>query len=137
MDDWMHGWLSVGIGCLLAVAWAYGRLLHARGPLPIGLRALRHARGPAGLLPTNDQHTHSPNHASTHPSHHPSAHSPTLLFTNPFVHQPIHSSTHTSIHPHTHSPAYPFTHINIHPSIHQSIHPSIRVNEWVGERQCG
>src|SRR6218665_1939522 len=53
MDNWMHDWENVGVGCLLVVAWAYRRILHTRGPLPICLRALRHiARGPAGLLVT-------------------------------------------------------------------------------------
>src|SRR6218665_2912520 len=102
----MHGWVNVGIGCLLVVAWAYGSILHARGPLPINLRALRHARCPAGLLPTNDQHTHSPNH--------PSAQSPTHLFTHPFIHPPIRSSTntftHIPIHTHTQPTHHSFNH---------------------------
>src|SRR6218665_2556377 len=35
MSDWMHGWVNVCVGCLLVVAWAYGRLIHARGPTAI------------------------------------------------------------------------------------------------------
>src|SRR6218665_1252875 len=109
MDNWMHGWVNVGVGCWLVVAWAYGRILHARGHLPIGLRALRHARGPAGLLPTNDQHTHSPNHASNNPSIPPS----------------VRTLAHTSIHPPIHSPTHPFVHPPIYLSTHAFIHPCI------------
>src|SRR6218665_420083 len=104
-DDWMHGWVSVGVGCLLVVAWAYGRLIHARGPLPIGLRALRHARGPAGLLPTNNQHTYLPKHASNHPSIQPLVR--TLTHTS--IYPPIHSPPYPFIHPHNPSPTHPTT----------------------------
>src|SRR6218665_1176976 len=94
MDNRMHGWVNVDVGCLLVVAWAYGRILHARGPLPIGLRALRHARGSAGLLPTHDQHTHI--HTTMHPIIHPS------------IPPSVRTLTHTSIHSHIHSPTHPF-----------------------------
>src|SRR6218665_1616510 len=116
----MHGSGYVGIGCLLLVAWAYGRILHARGPLPIVLRALRHARGPAGLLPTNDQHTHSPNHASNNPFIRASVRTFTHTSIHPFIHPPIRSSTNTS------------THIPTHPSI---IH--IRSFTWMDGRMDG
>src|SRR6218665_382609 len=104
MDDRLHGWVNVCVDRLLIVARTYGRLLHARGPLPMGLRALRHARGPAGLLPTNNQYPHSPiMHPIIHQPNHPSIHSPTHPFTHPFIftsiHSPIHSSTHPFIHP--------------------------------------
>src|SRR6218665_3882104 len=92
MDDWMHGWVNVCVGWLLVVAWAYGRLIHARGPLPIGLRALRHARAPTGLLPTNNQHTHSPNHASNFPSIQPSVRTLIHISIHPPIHSPIHPS---------------------------------------------
>src|SRR6218665_2585683 len=103
MNNWVHGWVNVCVGCLLAVAWAYGRLSHARGPQPIGLRALRHARGPAGPLLTKKQRTH---------------------FTQPYIPPPIYSPT-PSIHQHLHSPTHPFIHPSIHPHIHSPTHSFI------------
>src|SRR6218665_198566 len=121
-DDWMHGWVNVYVDCLLVVVWAYGRLIHARGPLPIGLRALRHAEGPAGQLLTNNQRTQSPTmRPIIHPPNHPSAHSPTHPFTHPSAHSPKHPPTYPS----THIPIPPTTHPFLHSSIHLSIHTLI------------
>jgi len=134
----MHGWVNVGVCCLLVVAWAYGRLIHARGPLSIGLRALRHARGPAG--PVYQQATNTHIHQTMHPiilrSNPPSSHSPIHPFIHLFIHYlsvyaPIHPPTYLStlipIQPTTH----PFTHTSIHSFIHPSIHPSIHVDAWM------
>src|SRR6218665_3124626 len=128
MDDCMHGWVNLCVDCLLVVAWAYGRFIHARGPLPKGLRDARHARGPAGLLPTNKQHTmsYSPKHASNHPPNHPSERS------NPSSHPPIHSPTNPFMPPSTHIPIHPHTH-----PTNQSIHSPIHVDAWNGGRSDG
>src|SRR6218665_373779 len=117
-DDWMHGWMKMCVGCLLVVAWDYGRLSHARGPLPIGLRVLRHARGPAGLLLTNNQHTFNQPYiqSSNHPSNHPSIRSSTHPLPN-------HTLLHTSIHPPIQSSTHPFIHQSIRTSIHPTIYP--------------
>src|SRR6218665_4135072 len=132
-DDWMHGWVSVCVGCLLVVAWAYGRLIHARGPLPKGLRALRHARGPAGPLLTNKQHTF------TQPCIQSSIHLTICPYTHPHIHSHAHSFTHPFIHPLSVRPLiHPFTHLNdplsinplIHPPVHTSIHPPIQTTTY-------
>src|SRR6218665_2241612 len=106
-DGWLDVWMNVCDDCLLVAAWAYGRLIHARGPLLIGLGVLREDRGPAGLLPTNNQHTyiHPAMRPIIHPLNHPSAHSPIYPFSHPFIHPPIRSSTHTS----GNVPIHPFT----------------------------
>src|SRR6218665_639551 len=130
MDDWMFGLVNVCVGCLLAVAWAYGRLSHARGPLPIGLRGFTPRQRPSRSA-TNKQPTHTFNqpciHSSIHsticPYTHPHIHSPT-----PSIHPPIHSPT-PSIHP-----LYPFTHPSIQPIIHSFTHPPThpRAGGWMG-----
>src|SRR6218665_1942331 len=80
-DVWMHGWLSVCVGCLLVVEM-------------LGLWRGLISRKPKLLLTIN-QHTHSPTHAFNYPSiNHPPVHSPTHPFTHPFIHPPSHSSTH-------------------------------------------
>src|SRR6218665_2627189 len=95
----MHGWVNAGIGCLLVVAWAYGKILHVRGPslLAYGLYATPVAQQ-VYYQQTTNTHIHSTMHPIIHPSHHPSAHSPTHLFTHPFIHPPIRSPTNTSTH---------------------------------------
>jgi len=138
-DGWLDGWLDAWLGkcvCwLLVVAWAYGRLSHARGPCLKAYGVLRHARDPAGLLPTNNQHTLSTNHASNYPSIqpsvrtltptfiHPSIHSLTLLFTHP---PSVRSLAHPLIHPFAHPNNPSSIHTPIHPPVHTSIHPPIQ-----------
>src|SRR6218665_293901 len=133
MDDWMHGWVNVCVGWLLAVAWAYGRLSHARGPLPIGLRDFTPRQRPSRSA-TNKQPTHTFNQPCIHSSIHstispytpPHIHSPT-----PSIHPPIHSPI-PSIHP-LHSFTHPIHSLipSMHPPIpgnpriHQHIHQSI------------
>src|SRR6218665_2239789 len=93
MVQWMYGWLSVCVGCLL-VGDLLGlwRGVKPRKPIGRGLWRGLISRKPKILLTIN-QHTHSPNHASDgYPTirqyTHPHIHSP------PFIHPPFHSSTH-------------------------------------------
>src|SRR6218665_264571 len=95
MSDWMHGWVNVCLGCLLVVAWAYGRLIHARGPTAYRLTGFTPRQRP-NRSTTNNRPTHihqpctqSSIHPSSHPSVHSTTHSPTHLFTHPFIHPPI------------------------------------------------
>src|SRR6218665_1453181 len=151
LDDWMHGLVNMCV-CWLFVSTGLGlRDINPRQrPLPIDLRAFRHARGPRGLLLTNNRYSNSARYASNHPSiqvdgrmvrpltHksiYPPIHSPTYPFTytstKPSIHSPSHLSTHIPIHPPTY--IHPSTHPCIrtpanpptHPSIHSPIHPSM------------
>src|SRR6218665_2062560 len=146
----MHGWVNVCVGCLLVVAWAYGRLSYARGPLPIGLRGFKPRQRPSRST-TNKQTTHTLNQPTMlpiiHPFNHPYVYSPTHSFTQPFIHPPFHSSTirlstHPLIHPFSHPnnplsihpPIYPPVHTSIHPPIqttlHRSIHPFTQMQPY-------
>src|SRR6218665_2607818 len=137
MDDWMHGWVNVCVGWLLAVAWAYGRLSHARGSLPIGLRGFTPRQRPSRS--TTNEHTtrtHSTNHDPiVHPFNHTSVHSPIHSFTHPFIQPPLHSS---SIRPPIDPLIHPFAHPNyfssIHPpnqtTLHRSIHPFTQMQPY-------
>src|SRR6218665_3767670 len=114
MNDWTHGCVYV---CWLIVSSSMGlREINPRQrpPAYIGLRALRHARGPAGLLLTNNQHKyiHPTLHPTIHSSNHPFVHSPT----HPFTHPSIHTFINTSIHSH---PSI----LSIHSSILATLHP--------------
>src|SRR6218665_2744421 len=120
----MISWMLIGClgecGYWLFVSSSLG--LRKNTPLPIGLRALRHARGPAGLLPTNDQHTH------IHPTLHPIIHPTIRPHTHSYIYSPTHSFTHPSvsppIHPHSSILAiHPYTHSFSQPSIHQTVRP--------------
>src|SRR6218665_1617646 len=120
MDDWMQGLVTVCIGCLLVVAGAYGRLGHARGPLPIGLRGFTPRQRPSRST-TNKQQTHTFNQpciqSSIQPYTYPHINSPTHPLIHPTTHPPIHSSTHPFIHLSTHTsilsmqPSIPSTHM--------------------------
>src|SRR6218665_1854598 len=132
MVGWMDDW-NEGVGCFLVVAWAYGRLIHARGPLPTGLRGFTPRQRPSRST-TNKQPTHTfiqpCIHPSNHPSVHPPIHSPIHPHIHPFhpsIHPPFHSSTHPFIHPSVHPPIRSSTHPFIHPSVRPPIHshPSI------------
>src|SRR6218665_2653555 len=115
---------------LLVVAWAYGRLIHARGPTAYRLTGFTPRQRPSRST-TNKRPTHiftqSCTQPSIHPASHPSVHSPTHPFTHPFIHPTIHSPTH----PFIHSPTHPFIHPSIHPpsthepSIQSPIHPHV------------
>src|SRR6218665_1011435 len=122
----MHGWVNAFVGRLLVVAWAYGRLSHARGPTANRLTGFTPRQRPSRST-TNKQRTHTfiqsciqslnqpyvrtLTHTSIHPTHpfthrsihprHPFTHP--HLFTHP-IHSPIHSSTHSSTHPYVHLP---------------------------------
>src|SRR6218665_1713679 len=141
----MNGLVNACIGCLLIVAWAYGRLSHARGLLPISLRAFRPRQRPSRST-TNKQPTYTFNQPciqpSIHLSNHPSVHSPThplphpsiYPFIHPFIHPPIHpptqSSTHSSIPIHQfsssiHSSSQPFIHPSVRPPVCNRIGPCI------------
>src|SRR6218665_4049239 len=123
MDDWMHGLVNVCVGCLLVVTWAYGTLIHTRGPLPKGLRALRHAIGPTGLKLTNitnNQYTHSVSHASSH-----------SLVQPPAVHSRTHPFTHPLTHPLIHLPIHALTHSPLHSPTHPSIHSCDCMDGWM------
>src|SRR6218665_3160916 len=104
LDDWMHDWVNVCVGCLLVAARAYGKLIHARGPA------------------TNNQPTHTiPQPCTQSPIHtiiRPYTHS--HPFTQPFNLQPIHSPIHSLIHLSINPPIYSST----NPFIHQTTHPS-------------
>src|SRR6218665_802562 len=89
------------IGYLLVVTWAYGRLSHARGPLPIGLR---------GFMPRQ-----RPSRSTTNKQ-------PTYTFNQPCIQPSIYPTIRPSTHPHFHSPIHPFTHPSIHLSIHSPVH---------------
>src|SRR6218665_3796435 len=89
MDDWMLGLVNVCVGCLLVVAWAYGRLSHARGRLPIGLRGFTPRQRPSRSTTYQQPSTHSTNHASNHPSNHLSDHSPPHPSIRPSIHPSI------------------------------------------------
>src|SRR6218665_1319493 len=100
MVGWMIGCI-VGRMCVLIVCSSWGlREINPRQK-PLCLRALRHARGPACLLPTNNQHTHSPNHESNHPSNldQPSVRTLThiIIYIPPPIYPPKHPSTHIHI----------------------------------------
>jgi len=152
MHDWMHGWVNAFVGRLLIVAWAYGRLSHARGPTADRLTGFTPLQRPSRST-TNKQPTHTLNqpctHSSIHPTirpcTHPHIHSPILSIHPPYIHSPyplthlIHSPTHPFIHPCIRSSTHPFTHPSIHPhpsilyihpyipsSSQPSIHPSVR-----------
>src|SRR6218665_2353793 len=122
MDDWMHGWVNAGVGCLLV---QFGlREINPRLEalsLPKGLQALHHASGP---LPTKNQHTHihPTMHPIIHPTIHPSVHSPIHTSIPPFIPPPIRSFTHIPIHPSP--PNQPPINSLPYPSIHPTIHPS-------------
>src|SRR6218665_370591 len=111
----MHGLVNVRVGCLLVVARAYGRLSHARGPLPIGLRGFTPRQRPSRST-TNKQPTHTLNQPYIQSSIQPSVRSLTRTSIHPPIHSPTHPFTHSSIHPH------PFIHPPIHPPI--PIHPN-------------
>src|SRR6218665_2916788 len=131
----MHGWGNVGVSCLLVVAWAYGRLIHARGPSAYRLTDVTPRQRP-NRSTTNKQPTptftqprirsfiqpfartlthtsihppiYSPNHALIHPSMHPLVHLSTYLFIHPSIHPPIHPHPSIlSIHPYSHSSSQP------------------------------
>src|SRR6218665_1507584 len=118
MDDWMHGGVNLGVGCLLVVAWAYGKLIHARCPSAYRLTF-----------------TQLCIKSSIHRTIRPYTHPPQTSLPHPFIYTPIRSSTHTSIHIYpliypyiyiyTHSPTYPSNQTPIHPFIYPSIHSSI------------
>src|SRR6218665_3221087 len=122
----MNGLVNACIGCLLIVAWAYGRLSHARGLLPISLRAFRPRQRPSRST-TNKQPTYTFNQPciqpSIHLSNHPSVHSPTHPFPHPSIHPPTHPPTHSSIHPFFHP--HPSI-LSIHSFILATLHPPIR-----------
>src|SRR6218665_1983189 len=120
---------------LLVVAWAYGRLIHARGHPADRLTGFTPRQRPSRATtntqirpimhpithPSNYTSVHSPTHPFTHLIHSPTIQSLTVSinpphpFTSPSNHQTIHPMTHTATHPHTtyHSPNQ-----SIHPYIH-------------------
>src|SRR6218665_842156 len=137
MDDWMHGWMNAFVGRLLVVAWAYGRLSHARGPTADRLTGFAPRQRPSRAT-TNKKRTHTLKQpcmqSSIQPyvrtlTHHTSIHPPYALThrishpLHPFthtIHQPIHSITiHSSTHPPTHPPIHPPNYLP-HPSTHPS-----------------
>src|SRR6218665_1928722 len=126
MDDWMHGWVNVCVGWLLVVAWAYGRLIHARG---LCLQAY-------GLYATpEDQQVY---YQQTHTFMQPCIESSIYPTIRPYTHPHIHLSTHSFTNPSVHPPRYPPTYSFNQPPIHPlSIHPSTwmhgRVDERMGE----
>src|SRR6218665_3481834 len=129
MHDRMHGWVNVCAGRLLVVAWAYGRLSHARGPTAdrlTGFYATPEAQQVYYQQTTNTL-IHPIMHPITHPSNLTCVHSPTHPFTHPIHSPPIHSPTPSIRPPHS------FTNSSIHPSIylihllHPPIHPPIHL----------
>jgi len=120
MDDWMHGWMNVCVGWLLVVAWAYGRLSHARGPTAYRLTGFTPRQRPSRST-TNKQTTHTFNQPTMHPIIHP-FHSTIRPYTHPHIHSPTHSFTNPFIHPPSVRPLiHPFAHTN-NPSF---IHPPV------------
>src|SRR6218665_3141265 len=127
MDDWMHGLANVGVGCLLAVAWAYGRLIHARGPTAYRLTGFCPTPEAQQVyyLQTTNTHIHPTMHPTIHPFNHPSVHSPTHP-SIPSIHSPTLSFIHPSVHPPIRSSTHPFIHpsiLSIHSFILATLHP--------------
>src|SRR6218665_40588 len=115
------------VGCLLVVAWAYERLIHARGPLD-RLTGFMPRQRPSRST-TNKQPIHALSQPCIQSSiTHPPINSPTHPFTHPFNHPPIRSPIHPSIPP----PAPLFLHQPIHSPTHPSIHPYIHMDAWMG-----
>src|SRR6218665_2750508 len=119
IHDWMHSWVNAFVGLLLIVAWAYGRLSHARDPTADRLTGVTPRQRPSRST-TNKRQTHTLKQpcmqSSIQPyvctlTHHTSIHPP-----HPLTHRsshPLHPFTHT-IHLPTHSSNHhPFTHASI------------------------
>src|SRR6218665_3858734 len=119
------------VGCLLVVAWAYERLIHARGPLD-RLTGFMPRQRPSRST-TNKQPIHALSQPCIQSSiNHPPINSPTHPFTHPFNHPPIRSPIHSPTRPPFPSPTHPFT----NPSFHSPIYPygcmDGWMNRWVG-----
>src|SRR6218665_2711203 len=128
--------MCVCVGCLLVVAWAYGRLSHARGHPAYRLTGFTPRQRPSRST-TNKQRTHSTNHASNHPSiSHPSVHP----LTHRSIHPSIRSSTHPIIHASTSPSIYPIDPFSLsintssQPSIHRHTRPSTHMQSLMGGR---
>src|SRR6218665_2631780 len=105
----MHGWVNAFVGRLLIVAWAYGRLSHARGPTADRLTGFKPRQRPSRST-TNKKRTPTLKQPCIQSSVQPSA-------------RPL--PRHTSIHLYPiHSPTDPVTNPihSLKPSIHQPIH---------------
>src|SRR6218665_3569105 len=94
IHDWMHGWVNALVGRLLVVAWAYGRLSHARGPTADRLTGFKPRQRPSRSTTNKKQRTHSSNHACNHPSNHTSVHSSTTHPSTHLIHSPTDPVTH-------------------------------------------
>src|SRR6218665_3549808 len=108
MDDWMHGWVNVCISCLLVVAWAYGRLIHARGPTAYRLTGFT-PRQRTSRSTTNKKSTHTLNQPCIQSSIHP-------LHPSICIHPPVHQFKHPCIYPSSHPPILPSTHMQQYPT---------------------
>src|SRR6218665_2185870 len=113
----MHGWVNAFVGRLLIVAWAYGRLSHARGPTADRLTGFKPRQRPSRST-TNKKRTHTLKQPCMQSSIQPYIRTLThpIHSLTPYIHQPIYLAT-------IHSPTHPPTHPPIHPPIHLP-HPS-------------
>src|SRR6218665_1793567 len=95
IHDWMHSWVNAFVGLLLIVAWAYGRLSHARGPTADRLTGFTPRQRPSRST-TNKRRTHTLKQPCMQSSIQPytSVHSPTTHPSTHLIHSPTDPVTH-------------------------------------------